>query len=109
MNIAEGRTVIVEMVKRLYSFLQVLGGLGVFREQRLWTAAPGQPAQPTAGSLATRPVLGLGLQAPAPERQPPFSHRLCELEEPTPGHLSDVSLGRVCVWAGRACSSPFVS
>lgn len=46
MNIAEDRTVVVEMVKRPSSFLQVLGGTGVFRERGLHVVGRGlgQPA-----------------------------------------------------------------
>lgn len=40
MNIAEDRTVVIEMVKRPYSFLQVLGG-GGFRERRLYVVGRG--------------------------------------------------------------------
>lgn len=42
-------------------------GDGGFRERRLcaWGRGLGQAARLTAGSLATRPCLGLGLQAPA--------------------------------------------
>lgn len=70
MNIAEDRTVVVEMVKRLYSSLQVLGvGGGVSGSGgcRLWAGAPGQPAGLTAGSLATRSALGAWGAGSSPE------------------------------------------
>lgn len=69
MNIAEDRTVVVETVKRPSSFLQVLGGTGVFRERRLHVVCRGlgQPARLTAGGLATRPVLGARAAGSSPD------------------------------------------
>lgn len=69
MNIAEDRTVVVEMVKRPHSSLQVLRGVGFSGSGgcTLWAGAPGQPAGLTAGSLAARPALGAWVAGSSPE------------------------------------------
>lgn len=69
MNIAEDRTVVVEMVNRPYSSLQLLGGVGFSgsRGCTSWAGAPGQPAGLTAGSLAACPALGAWVAGCGPE------------------------------------------
>lgn len=94
MNIAEGRTVVVEMVKRLYSLLQVLGGVGVFREQRRWTAAPGQPAQQRQEAWPRVQGLGLGC------RLQPRSGSLPSVTGSVSWRSRHRAIFRTCRWEG---------
>lgn len=77
MNISEDRTFVIEMAKRLsLYFLQVLGGVGVCREQRplccrqgrrTASTAEGRRPVPHPGSLC---ALGVGSRLRAPAERP---------------------------------------